>query len=127
MALTDLNSDLPRIKLNKPLNTRDLIKYINARSGFVASDIVGMIYELHDVLLDFLRDGTPVRLEGIGIFSPSVKLDGKIKINFRADKGLIKELNLKHNLKRKITNRKNLGKTLSELEKMSRDNKRKLK
>lgn len=119
MALTNTNSNFPRIKLNKPVEKNDLIKFINSRSGFVASDIVGMIYELRDVILYYLRNGTPVKLEGIGIFSPSIKLDGTIRIKFRADKELVAELNREHNLKNRITNRKHLGKTLSELEKLS--------
>ncbi len=119
MALTNTNSNFPRIRLNKPVEKNELIKFINSRSGFVASDIVGMIYELRDVILYYLRNGTPVKLEGIGIFSPSIKLDGAIRIKFRADKELVAELNREHNLKNRITNRKYLGKTLSELEKLS--------
>ncbi len=119
MALTNTNSNFPRIKLNKPVEKNELIKFINSRSGFVASDIVGMIYELRDVILYYLRNGTPVKLEGIGIFSPSIKLDGAIRIKFRADKELVAELNRENNLKNRITNRKYLGKTLSELEKLS--------
>lgn len=119
MALTNTNSNFPRIKLNKPVKKNELIKFINSRSGFVASDIVGMIYELRDVILYYLRNGTPVKLEGIGIFSPSIKLDGAIRIKFRADKELVAELNRENNLKNRITNRKYLGKTLSELEKLS--------
>lgn len=117
MNLTDVNSKIPRIKLNKPLEKREFIKYITMRSGFVSSDIIGMIYEIRDVLYDHLKEGTPVRLEGIGIFSPSIKLDGTIKIKFRADKELIQDLNLNNNLHQKITNQKNIGKPLSELEK----------
>jgi len=56
-------------------------------------------------------------LEGIGIFSPSIKLDGTINIKFRPDKELVKELNLKNNLHKRIKNRENIGKRLTDLEK----------
>ena len=116
MPLTNTNSKFPRLKLNKPKTTRDLMKYINQRSGFVSSDIIGMIYEFRDVILNHAREATPIRLEGLGIFSPSIKLDGTYNIKFRPDKSLIKDLNRENYLKPYITNRKNVGKTLTEIE-----------
>ena len=98
MPLTNTNSKFPRLKLNKLKTTRDLMKYINQRSGFHA------------------REATPIRLEGLGIFSPSIKLDGTYNIKFRPDKSLIKDLNRENYLKPYITNRKNVGKTLTEIE-----------
>ncbi len=103
------------------MTTRKLMEYINRRSGFVSSDVIGMIYEFRDVIRYQLQDATPVRLEGIGIFSPTIKLDGTINIKFRPDKSLVKELNSSHNLKDRITNRKNLGRSLSDLEQTGND------
>ena len=116
MKLTDVNARFPRLRLNKPLEKQALIKYIATGSTFTSGDIMGMIYAIREALLNYLKEGTPVRLEGIGIFSPSIKLDGTIKIRFRADKELLRELNSSHNLHERITNRKNLGKSLSDLE-----------
>ncbi len=118
MAMTDVNPQLPRIKLKSPVEQRDLIRYIVGSSGLVASDIVAMIYQLRDCLLHYLEDGVPLRLEGIGIFTPTIKLDGTIQIRFRADKSLVKELNQQNYLKKRIVNRKNIGKSLKELEEL---------
>lgn len=118
MPLSDTNSTFPRIKLRDLVETRELMHYINRRSGFVSSDVIGMMYEFRDVILDFMRDARPVKLEGLGIFSPSIKLDGTINIKFRPDKSFVAELNQSNNLKDYITNRKNLGKTLSDLEQL---------
>ena len=120
MPLSQVNDRFPRLKLEKPLETRDMAKYIAERSTLSPPDIIAVIYALQDVLLYNLSIARPVRLEGIGIFRPSIKLDGTLQIRFKADKSLVRELNLqKNNLKHKITHRENLGKSLSELEAQS--------
>lgn len=80
---------------------------------------MGMIYALKDTLMEKLKYATPVRLEGIGIFSPTLKLDGTLNVKFRPDKEFLKELNSqRNNLKERITNKKNIGKTLDDLQEM---------
>lgn len=113
--LTDANPQFPRLKHNRPLDTQQLIRFIQGRSGLTAGDVVGMMYELSDTVLFFMREGTPVRLEGLGIFSPSLKLDGSIRVNFRADKSLTAELNRQNTLKHTATHRQNIGKRLTDL------------
>ncbi|HDQ45424.1 MAG TPA: hypothetical protein ENN17_08015 [bacterium] len=115
MNLTDHNARLPRLKLNDPMEPRELMNEISARSGLVPADVVGVIYELGANLLNCCRYARPLRLEGIGLFAPTVRLDGTIHIRFKPDKGLLKELNLSNNLKKHITHRQNLGKSLEEL------------
>jgi len=116
MALTDTNTQFPRLKLNSPLENRQLINYISNGSTLGAADIMGMIYALRDTLMHHLKYATPVRLEGIGIFSPTLKLDGTIKVRFRPDKEFLRELNSqKDNLRDHITNKRNVGKSLGDL------------
>lgn len=117
MPLSQVNDRFPRLKLDKPLETRDLLDFITERSTLSPADTIAVIYALREALLYYLSVARPVRLEGIGIFRPSLKLDGSLRIRFKPDKQLLKELNEKKSgLKRRITNRKNLGKTLNELE-----------
>ena len=119
MALTDINTQFPRLKLKSLLEKRQLINHISYGTTFSAADIMGMIYALRDVLLDNLKNATPVRLEGIGIFSPTLKLDGTIKIRFRPDKEFLRDLNTeKDNLRDRITHKKNVGKTLDDLQEL---------
>jgi hypothetical protein len=117
MPLSQVNNRFPRLKLEKPLNTRDLLNFIAERSTLSPADTIAVIYALQEALLYNLSLARPVRLEGIGLFRPSLKLDGSLRIRFKPDKQLLKALNEnKGGLKQKITHRKNLGKSLSELE-----------
>lgn len=114
--LTDANAHLPRIKHQRPLEPLQVAHYIKERSSYTVGDVIGMMYQLGDAALFFMRQGTPVRLEGLGILSPSLKLDGTVTITFRAEKPLLAELNRENSLKRITTHRKNIGKTLEELQ-----------
>jgi hypothetical protein len=70
--------------------------------------------------MDHLKNATPVRLEGIGIFSPTLKLDGTVNVRFRPDKEFLRELNAqKDNLRDRITHKKNVGKTLDDLQELA--------
>lgn len=120
MALTDNNRQFPRIKLNGILEKKGLVRFINNSSTFSEGDIVGVITALKGALLNHLKEATPVRLEGIGIFSPTLKLDGRVNIRFRADKEFVRELNTrKDSLRGSIKNKKNVGKTLDDLQEIT--------
>lgn len=116
MALKDVAPLFPKIVLGKTTTKTELVDHIKERTGMHKSDVVGMLAELEDTLLHFLSMGRPVRLEGIGIFTPSIKLDGTIKINFRINKRLQERLNLKDTFTGEIKNKENIGKTMAELE-----------
>ncbi len=116
MALKDVAPLFPRIVLGKTTTKTELVEHIKERTGLHKSDVVGMLAELEDTLLHFLAMGRPVRLEGIGIFTPSIKLDGKIKINFRINKRLQERLNMSGAFTGEIKNKENIGKTMAELE-----------
>ncbi len=55
-------------------------------------------------------------MEGIGIFTPSIKLDGRIRINFRINRRLQERLNMSGAFTGEFKNRENIGKTMVELE-----------
>ncbi len=50
------------------------------------------------------------------MFSPSIKLDGKLKLNLRVNKNLGDKLNMAGTYSSKIKNKANIGKTMADLE-----------
>lgn len=116
MALKDVLHLLPKIITGKTTTKTELVEHIKDRTGLHKSDVVGMLAELEDTLLFFLKMGRPVRFEGIGTFRPSVKLDGTIRINFRLDKHLSEKINLAGEFTGEMVNKENIGKTMAELE-----------
>ena len=116
MALQDILHLLPRIVLGKTTTKNEIIEHIKDRTGLHESDVVAMSAELKDTMLNYVAQGRPVKLEGIGTFTPTIKLNGKLKINFRLDKDLVEKLNSRNVFIGEIRNRENIGMTMAELE-----------
>lgn len=109
---------LPKLKGGKIVEKPELVDFIVEHGGMVESDVAGMMAEQKNSLFHYLRSGRPVRMEGVGLFSVSIRLDGSIKINFRPDKVLLERLNASDGYTGEILNTENIGKTLAELEAM---------
>ncbi len=84
---------VPRIIKKKALGVDYVSEIISGRTSINPGSIDQALQELKNVLSYNLRQGTPINLPGIGTFSPSIKLDGKIKVNLKVDKGLTSDLN----------------------------------
>lgn len=68
-----------------------------------------MLHELKVAVIYFNRRGTPVKLPGLGLFSPSISRDGKFRINVRIDNALRKSINADDAFNGRIINRGNVG------------------
>jgi hypothetical protein len=82
-----------KLKLNPTVQLSELAEWMSSRTGLNKSEILMVLQELHEGILYFNKQGTPVKLPGIGTFSPSVDRTGTYKINFRADSELRKAIN----------------------------------
>lgn len=59
--------------------------------------------------LDFNSNGVPLKLEGVGIFTPSIDRNGNIRNNFRADVRLKRRSNAPDAYRGKIINKEHIG------------------
>jgi hypothetical protein len=79
------------------------------RTGQTPGEVALMLIELAAAVLYFNRRGTPVKLAGLGVFSPSISRDGKLRINVRTDSKLVKGINGDAGFTGRVTNRDNIG------------------
>ena len=63
----------PRLEKLQTVSIEDIAESIARRTGLNISEIMMMIQETSEVILEFNRDGRPVRFPGVGIFTPSIK------------------------------------------------------
>ncbi len=106
----------PKIKLGMSADVRESSNMIAARSSINEGGIHNSLLEYRDVTISYMSTGRSVKLLGLGILSPTIALDGTINVSFRADRGLISELNKKKNgFTGEIINRDMIGKTVDEL------------
>lgn len=105
----------PRIKLWGQVDLEYIARHINYASTFTPGDIIGLVRALTEAIASEMAQGNSVKIDGLGIFTPSLGLrpqaeeqldlresEGKEyrvsaasiylrNINFRADKELIQQ------------------------------------
>ena len=107
---------MPRIKRGKMADVNDVSGLIAGRTSLNESGVHEALLELKWVLIHYLKTGQSVRLPGIGLFSPYIKLNGKIIASCRLDGEVDSELNKETGgFKGTVTNNDNVGKTSDEL------------
>jgi len=114
--LNAITTYMPRIVRGIPAQVEEVANLIAGRTSMNPGSVLQALKEFLYVLNFFISVGRSVHLPGVGTFSPSVKLNGKIKVNVRIDKDLISELNKsKSSFKAKIDNLENIGLTVEDL------------
>ncbi|NJN98146.1 MAG: hypothetical protein HC875_30715 [Anaerolineales bacterium] len=99
----------PQLKLNSTVQLNEVADWIARGTNLKEGDVLHVLHELNKAILYFNRHGTPVKLPGIGIFTPSIDRDGVIKINLRADVSLRHEINSPRAYTGQINNKANIG------------------
>ncbi len=117
MAITmnALGAYRPRIALGKTIQKEMVAEYIAGRTGLNEGAVTHVLLELRDTIAYFSLQGHPVRLPGLGIFTPVVLLDGSFKVAVRADAYLGKNLNSPGQFTGEIINREHIGLELADL------------
>lgn len=105
----------PRVKIGSTADLFEVASFISGRSGLNEGAILNVMAELREAITFFNMAGRPVRLRGLGTFSPTIELEGRFGINHRPDKHLISEINIPDRFNGDIVNRDMLGKTVQEL------------
>ena len=65
-----------------------------------------MLLELRDAVVFFNLRAQPVKLEGLGAYTPTVKLDGNFGVGRRADLAIKRKLNIPGEFKGDIEHRR---------------------
>jgi hypothetical protein len=104
----------PRISLKDPVKSehfRDRIIEVSRQStGMVANIQISTA----EALLEFLLEGRPVQTE-LAIFTPSIDLDGSLRVNVRMNKPILSALNKPGAFKGKVERSENIGMSSQEI------------
>jgi hypothetical protein len=93
----------------------DVVTFIAGRSSLNEGTILNVMAELREAITFYALSGRSVRLRGLGVFAPTIKLEGKLGINHMPDPLLISEINVSGKFKGDIVNRDMIGKTTDDL------------
>lgn len=101
----------PRLIMGKIVSRKELVHYIAGRTGFNKGTIYNLLMEYQEAICFFNKAGRPVKLEGLGIFSPGIDKNGVLRVNHRPDKELAIELNATGAFEGDIKNKDMIGKS----------------
>lgn len=110
-----INAYRPRIELGNTVQKAELTRYLADRTGLNEGTVDLVIKELRDSIIFFNRAGRAVKIEGLGIYTPSVGLDGVFDVSYRADNALNNGLNAGGTFSGTLKLRENIGKTPDDL------------
>ena len=105
----------PRIDQGNTVQKPELIRSISRATGIVEALLDYVIKELRDKIIEFIRSGRAVKVEGLGTWTPNIGLDGTLSIQYRPDSALVKALQIPGTFTGRILNCENIGKTGNEL------------
>jgi len=99
----------PKLELNATAQLEQVADWMAMRTGLNKSEVQMVLQEMNEAILYFNNQGTPVKLPGVGTFSPSISREGKFKINLRADAGLKKSINAPDAYTGRMANKSRIG------------------
>ncbi|MGD8814276.1 MAG: hypothetical protein PVI78_07340 [Anaerolineales bacterium] len=105
----------PRILYAKTVNIDELVEYIARGTTLNTGEIRNMLAEFNEAISYHCRQGMAVNIEGLGVFRPSLRLDGEVMVNLRMDRKILKEVNKEGAFTGEVVNRANIGLTQNDL------------
>ena len=102
----------PRINGGRMVDTQSLVEYLSGRTTLHESIIRHVVLELREAIRFFGVEGRSVRIDGLGVFRPSIDTRGEVALSYRADRSLVKEINAR--FRGEVNNRENIGKSSDE-------------
>ncbi len=105
----------PRIELGKTAQKAELVRALARATALNEGSVDLVIKELRDQIIEYNRSGRAVKIEGLGIWTPNMELDGKLDVQYRADTALNIGLNVDGTFTGDVVNSENVGKTGDQL------------
>ena len=105
----------PRIIPGTTVQKRELVKLLSSRTGINESEAYAVLTELRDALIFYALSGRAVRLDGLGTYRPSMKVNGKINLSHRIDENIRSAINVSRDFRGEVRFKENIGKTSAEL------------
>lgn len=110
-----INAYRPRIEQGNTVQKIELVRELSHATSLVEGVVSLTMSELQFRLIGYLRAGRAVKVDGIGIWTPTISLDGRISIQYRPDLAFDYDLNQPGRFTGNILNREHIGKTSQDL------------
>ncbi len=116
--LQAVNKYGPKIELKNTAGLDRLADWMVMRTTLTKSEVMLMFQEMGECILYFNMEGTPVKISGVGTFTPLIDRDGVFKVSFRADMDLKNGMNTPDKFGGVLANKTNIGITNEQLKEL---------
>jgi hypothetical protein len=99
----------PKPEFGPTAQLDELAAWMASRTGLNKSEAMMLFQEMSEMILAFNMRGVPVKIPGVGIFSPGIDRAGTLRVNFRNDPALRKGSNAPGAYKGEIKNAERVG------------------
>lgn len=113
--ITAINAYRPRVEAGNTVQKQELVRQLARATGLNEGTADLVIKELRDIIIENLRAGRGVKVEGLGTWLPNIDLAGVFDVQYRMDSFLKSALNVIGIFTGVILNRENIGKTSEDL------------
>lgn len=113
--ITAIRRYRPEIEREPTRQTPQVVEDIARTTSLNEGTIRFVVYELRDLMLMAHRIGQAVKIDGLGTFTPTIRMDGKFDILFRPDPDILRKLNDMTQFHGTILNKASIGKTAADL------------
>jgi hypothetical protein len=113
--ITAIRRYRPEIKRAGTLQMPDIVSDMTRSTGLSYGEILHVVYQLRDSILMAHRGGQAAKIEGLGTFTPTIRMDGSFDILFRPDPEMLRQLNDPTKFRAKILNKASIGKSADDL------------
>ena len=110
-----ISSYRPRIATGNTVQKNELVRQLARATGLNESTSDLAFKEVRDMIIENLRAGRGVKIEGLGTWLPNIDLQGSFDVQYRIDPFLKNAINTPGTFVGTILNRENIGKTVEEL------------
>ena len=113
--ITAIAAYKPRIQLEKGAGFKEVVKLIARQTRMKEAKVIYVLKEFCDAVAIIAKQGRGIRIKGFATYRPTIKPNGMLTFNIKAEAALVYQLNTGGAFKGKIINRDMIGKTPAQL------------
>jgi len=113
--ITAIRRYRPEIEREPTRQTPEIIEDMCQRTTLSRGVIRNVVDQLQETLIDNFHQGRAVKFEGLGTFTPTIRMDGSLDVLFRPEPEMLSKLDDPTRFNAKILNRASIGQSADDL------------
>lgn len=113
--ITAIRRYRPEIQRKRTRQTPEIIEDMCRSTTLSRGVIRNVVSQLQETLIDNFHQGRAVKFEGLGTFTPTIRMDGSLDVLFRPEPEMLSKLDDPTRFNAKILNKASIGKSADDL------------